>query len=168
MAEFLVGLVCIMLLVAGMHQVALLSKHGFETTTNTRYAMAWQYVEDPPLQWPLYNFSLPTRSGMDAKNYTADDRTAGGDDSFYQRRNGYLNRVYDDEVEGWLNRGGRISPHIDLKYSGGVYLTTSALDMMYASDHQAVVAVPFMDKVLDQERILIGRDLWMPRWDAIP
>ena len=45
MAEFLVGLVCIMLLVVGMQQISLLSQRGFQSMTRARHEMALQYVE---------------------------------------------------------------------------------------------------------------------------
>ena len=169
MAEFLVGLVCIMLLIVGIQQISFLSQKGFKAMTAARHAMAWQYAENPPSEWPIFNFGVPTRPGMDSKNLTADDRRGGGDDSFYQDMDGYLDMVYDDEIERYLlGAVGRTSPHIDLKYSEGTYTTTTALDMMYAAGHEAVFVVPFMDEVLGRDRILIGRDLWMPRWDAIP
>jgi len=169
MAEFLVGLVCIMLLIVGMQQVSFLSQKGFKAMHDARRAMAWQYAEAPPADWWRFNFAVPTDAGTDAKSLTADDRRAGGDDSFYQEMDGYLDRIYDDEVERYLlGVAGRTSPHIDLKYSDGMYTTTTALDMMYAAGHETVDVVPFMDRVIGRERILIGRDLWMPRWDAIP
>ncbi len=168
MAELLVGLVCIMLLVAGLQQVSILSQKGFLAMNNARHAMALQYAEDPPTQWPRFNFSNPTQPGSDGEHLTADDRKSGGDDTFYQDNNGYLDMVFDDNLEGHLLEAGRISPHVDLKYSGGVFSTTTALDMMHTAGHESADTVLFMDKVLGRDHILLNHDLWMPRWDAIP
>lgn len=168
MAEFLVGLVCIMLLVIGLQQIAFISEKGFLAMNNTRHQMAIQYAEDPPEEWLEFNFSSPAQPGPDGKDFTADDLRSGGNDSVYQDYDGYLDMVYDDVLEGFIVEAGRISPHVDLNYSSGIFSTTPGLDMMYAQDYQSVEAVPFMNKVLGRDRILIGRNLWMPRWSAIP
>ncbi len=174
MAEFLVGLVCIMLLVVGLQQISFLSQKGFLAMHNARHQMAIQYAEDPPSEWYIFNFSSPARPGPDGRSFTADDELSGGDDSFYQDLDGfngidgYVYTVRNDLLEIFYANIPPTNPQLDLKYSGGMFSTTPALHMMYTQDHQAVDAVPFMDKVLGRDQILIGRSLWMPRWDAIP
>jgi hypothetical protein len=168
MAEFLVGLVCIMLLVAGLQQIAFLSEKGFASFTNTRHAMALQYTEDPPSEWNIFNFGAQSQPGVDAKNYTADDRRVNGNDRFYQDSDGYLNKLWSDEIDGYLITGGSDVVHNDLKFSEGTFSTTAALNMMYTADRQAVTVVPFLDKILGRDQIMIRTDLWMPRWDEIP
>ncbi len=167
MAEFLVGLVCIMLLVAGLQQIALLSDRGFKAMNNARHKMAEQQVY-PVLRWSEFNFSAPVTPGPDGRAYTADDDRPVGDDTFYQDYEGYLGMVYDDLIDNYLDSAGRIDSHIDLQYSEGVFSSTAALDMNRAADQQAVEVVPFMDKVLGRDRILVGHDVWMPRWGGIP
>jgi hypothetical protein len=168
MAEFLVGLVCIMLLIAGIQQVSILSQRGFKSMNEARYAMALQYAENPPTEWPIFNFSEPAQAGRDQASYTADDTRPGGNDRFYQEIDGYLNKVDDGNLSDYLTQYRGYSVHSDLKFSEGTFAGTTALNMMYTSDQEVVDVVPFMDKVLGRDRILIGRDLWMPRWNAIP
>ncbi len=168
MAEFLVGLVCIMLLVAGLQQIAFLSEKEFMSITNTRRAMALQYTDDPPNEWNTFNFGAQTQPGVDGKNYTGDDRRTNGNDNFYQDSDSYLNKLWSDEIDGYLMAGNLISVHNDLKFSEGTYSTTAALNMMYTADRQAVEVVPFLNKILGRDQIMIRNDLWMPRWDAIP
>ena len=166
MAEFLVGLVAVMLLVAGLQQVAFLSDRGYAAMNNARHDMARQLM-DPGFVDPYrFAFGDPARLGRDGKKYTADDRRAEGNDTFYQDSDGYLEKVLDADIEGYFGSYDFYNPHNDLKVSD-VYSRSTALEMFHASDQQSVDVVPFLDRVLGRETILIGRDLVMPRLDRI-
>jgi hypothetical protein len=166
MAEFLAGLVAVMLLVAGLQQVAFLSDRGYAAMNNARRKMAQQLMD--PIFVEKYDFAFgdPTRPGVDGKNYTADDRRSFGNDSFYQQSDGYLEKVYDADLNGWLDTYDREIPQYDLKESE-VYSRSTALEMFHASDQQSVDVVSFLNRVLGRETILIGRDLVMPRLDRV-
>ena len=168
MAEFLVGLVAVMLLVAGLQQIAFLSDRGYDAMNNARQAMARRLM-DPSFAGDAlstFQFGDPTRPGRDGKNYTADDRRAGGNDTFYQGPDGYLEKVLDADIEGYLASYDFYNPHNDLKESD-VYSRSTALEMFHVSDQQSVDVVPFLNRMLGRETILIGHDLVMPRLDRI-
>lgn len=166
MAEFLVGLVCIMLLLAGIQQVAILSQQGFTAMHNARHSMARQLADTTFTDWYDFGFAGPTDPGPDGRAMTADDLLNEGDDSFYQDYGGYLEKVYDDLVSGYLTQYGGYSPHSDLRHSE-VFSSSDALDTAYAADMQTVEVVPFLDKVLGRDRLYITRQLWLPRLDGI-
>jgi hypothetical protein len=168
MAEFLVGLVAIMLLVAGLQQIAFLSDRGYDAMNNARLNMARQLMDPSFAGDALSNFEFgdPTRPGRDRKNYTADDRRAFGNDTFYQVNDGYREKVLDGDIEGYFASYDFYNPNNDLKQSD-VYSRSTALEMFHASDQQIVDVVPFLNRALGRERILIARDLVMPRLDQI-
>lgn len=167
MAEFLVGLVCIMLLLAGMQQVSILSQRGFTAMNNARYQMAKQLM-DPPNQALKFRFAMPAQAGPDGEYLTADDRTRVGDDVFFQSIHGYLNKVNDPGIGNQLGRNGLYNPDNDLKYSE-VYSKSSALPMYHAADLEKVDWAPFLGYMLGHKdkSFLIERSLWMPGLDRI-
>lgn len=166
MAEFLVGLVAVMLLVAGLQQIAFLSERGFATMNNARRNMAQQLMNTTFVDGYLFAFGDPPRPGIDEKNYTADDRRAFDNDEFYQASDGYLAKVQDADIEGYFASYGIYNPNNDLKVTS-VFSRSQALEMFHASDQQSVDVVPFLDRVLGRDTILIGRDLVMPRLDRV-
>ncbi len=168
MAEFLVGLVAVMLLVAGLQQVAFLSDRGYDAMNQARRNMA-RHLMDPAFAGDAlsnFEFGDPTRPGIDGKNYTADDRRSDGNDRFYQGNDGYHGRVLDADIEGYFGAYDIYNPNNDLKESD-VYSRSTALEMFHTSDQQMVDVVPFLNRVLGRETILIGRDVVMPRLDRI-
>lgn len=166
MAEFLVGLVAIMLLIVGLQQIAFLSDRGYAAMNNARRDMARQLMDPTFIDTFDFAFGEPTRAGVDEKNYTADDRRSFGNDRFYQESDGYLDKVTDGDLEGYLDSYDREVPHYDLEESD-VYNTSVRFQMLHASDQQTVDVVPFLNRVLGRETILIGRDLVMPRLDRV-
>ena len=166
MAEFLVGLVAIMLLVAGVQQIAFLSDRGYDAMNNARHTMARQLMSPGFVEGFSFEFGDPTRPGRDRKNYTADDRRAFGNDTFYQASDGYVEKVLDADIEGYFASYDFYNPHNDLKESD-VYSRSAALEMFHAYDQQIVDVVPFLNRVLGRETILIGHDLVMPRLDRV-
>lgn len=168
MAEFLVGLVAIMLLVAGLQQIAFLSQRGYAAMNNARLKMAGHLMDPSFAGDALSNFAFgdPTRPGSDRKNYTADDRRAYGNDTFYQVNDGYLEKVRDADIEGYFAAYDFYNPNNDLKQSD-VYSRSTALEMFHTSDQQSVDVVPFLNRVLGRETILIGSDIVMPRLDRV-
>ncbi|MBN2162917.1 MAG: hypothetical protein JXR25_08760 [Pontiellaceae bacterium] len=167
MAEFLVGLVCIMLLLAGLQQVSILSGKGFESMNQARYSLASQYI-DPTPESLGFNFSGAGEAGTDGLNLTADDQHDIGVDVVYQDSEyGYLNSVNDDLIGGFLDSAGIINPNTDLKYNDGVYSESPALQMLYAEDEREVRISPFLKKLLQLDAIHLKREVWMPRWDQL-
>lgn len=166
MAEFLVGLVAVMLLVAGLQQIAFLSDRGYEAMDNARRSMARQLMDPGFVEGYRFGFGDPSSPGSDKNNYTADDRRSNGNDSFYQDSDGYLENVYDLRIEVYLSDYDYYNPHNDLKETD-VYSRSTALEMFHASDQQRVDVVPFLDRMLGRESILIGRDVVMPRLDRV-
>ena len=170
MAEFLVGLVAIMLLVAGLQQIAFLSDRGYDAMNNARRTMA-RHLMDPSFAGDAlstFDFGDPTRPGRDRKNYTADDRKAVGNDTFYQGPDGYLEKVWDADIEGYFASYDFYNPHNDLKVSD-VYSRSTALEMFHTSTQHSVDVVPFLDRVLGKKTITVGRgqDIVMPRLDRV-
>ena len=166
MAEFLVGLVAVMLLVAGLQQIAFLSDRGYAAMNNARRDMARQLMSTTFADPYRFAFGDPPRRGIDGKNYTADDRRSFDNDQFYQAGDGYLEKVHDPDIEGYFASYGIYNRNNDLKVSD-VYSRSTALEMFHAADQQSVDVVPFLDRVLGRETILIGRDLVMPRLDRV-
>ena len=167
MAEFLVGLVCIMLVVVGLQQIDLLSRRGFEAMSNARHQLASDLM-DPTFVKPYnYAFCAPPDSGVDTENYTADDRTRPGFDAFYQDMpDGYLEKVRDADIGDYLTDYDRDIPDYDLKYST-VRDTSERLQMFHGYDQQAVDVVPFLDRILGKDTLYIGREVWMTRLDRV-
>ena len=166
MAEFLVGLVCIMLLVVGLQQISILSQQGFTAMNNARHDMALQLADTTFTDWWRFGFAGPTDPGPDGRVLTADDRIMEGDDTFYQEPDGYLQKVDDYTISAYLAESGIYSPHSDLKYSE-VYSASEALNMAYSADLQTVELLPFLNKIFQRDSLFITRQLWMPRLDAV-
>ncbi len=165
MAEFLVGLVCIMFLVSGMMLVSTLSRRGFDAERGVRRTIAMQYAYPTFNEWPDFQFSEPTDPGDDGKPYTGDDEAVYGTDSFYQRF--YLPRVYNDLIGDYYEDHNRLNPNDDLEYSDGIFVHGDSLDMIHAVQGSTVYLPPFLARMLDQESMFVGREIWMPRWNGI-
>ena len=168
MTEFLVGLFCVVLLLAGLHQASVFSAQGFESMRAARYGITRQYVDPDDDMWCGFNFAGPTSAGADGQNFTADDRHSGGFDDVYQNNNhGYLSTVYDDRILGYMEDAALQDPNIELEFNNGVYSGTTALDMVHGEDQREVGLVLFLKNIFDRESVLIRRSVWMPRWDRI-
>ncbi|MEA2068646.1 MAG: hypothetical protein U9P12_05545 [Verrucomicrobiota bacterium] len=169
MAEFLVGLVGIMLLVVGLQQASLVSRKSFKAYSAVREDVAMQLTESMERYSGEFLFADTVDAGNDRKNYTGDDRIVVGDNSFYTEGNGFLERVgYPgaDEIGDRLNEYDRIDPYSDLADTSDSDLSQK-FRMHYAVDIQPVEILPFLRKVLGKDTVNLRREIFMPSWDGL-
>jgi hypothetical protein len=166
MAEFLVGLVSIMLLIVGLQQIAFLSEKSFEAHTNVRSSLAEQLADPMSDYIEGFVFATKTDPGPDEKNYTADDQIVVGDDAFYEEGRGFLHAVDYAVLNGFLYDYEREDPYYNLSDSSFTDISKN-FQMFYAADQQPVDVVPFLRKILGKDIINVQRELWMPAWDGL-
>ncbi len=169
MAEFLVGLVGIMLLVVGLQQVSIVSQKSFEAYANVREDLAVQLTDSMERYTGEFLFAETVDPGADGKNYTGDDRIVVGDNSFYTDGNGFLEYVgYPgaDEIGDRLDEYGLIDPYSELNDSS-VSDLSKKFRMHHAIARQPVEILPFLRKVLGRETINIQHEAWMSSWDGL-
>ena len=163
MAEFLVGLVGIMLLVVGLQQISIISRKSFEAHVNVRTQLAEQ-LADPMADYSGdYVFVATVDKGLDQKNYTGDDRIVEGDDGLFTEGNGFLDLVNYYDISGYLLGHDLEDPYHRLDDSSFLILSES-FSMYYAQDNQQVEIVPFLRKVVGRDTIELKREAWMPSW----
>ncbi len=166
MMEFLVGLVCIMLLIIGLQQAALLSGRTFEAYSNVRAELAYQ-VSYPNADYTgEYIFTEQTDIGPDEKIYTGDDKVVPGDDSFYTEGQGFLHMVDYASLKNYLWDYELIDYYYRLSDSSFSVLSES-FQMFHAYDAQEVEVVPFLRKIIKKDTLLLERYGWMPAWDKL-
>lgn len=166
MAEFLVGLVSVMLLVVGLQQISLLSDRSFAAHFNVRKSLAEQMVA-PAVAYPDgFVFATKTDPGPDGKNYTADDVVVVGNDDFFEKGQGFLHAVDYAVLNGYLWDYECDDPYYRLSDSAFSELSES-FDMLYATDRQSVDVVPFLRRVLGRDTIDIQQEAWMPVLDGL-
>lgn len=165
MAEFLVGLVGIMLLIVGLQQVSIISRKSFEAHVNVRTQLAEQMVDPMADYTGDYIFVATVDKGEDQKGYTGDDRILEGDDGFFTEGNGFLDLVNYYDVSGYLldPTYDREDPYHRLEDSSFLVLSES-FSMYYAADNQAVDVVPFLRTVIGRDTINLKREAWIPSW----
>ena len=169
MAEFLVGLVGIMLLVVGLQQIPLVSRKSFKAYSAAREDVAMQLTESMERYSGEFLFADTVDAGADRKNYTGDDRVVVGDNSFYTEGNGFLERVgYPGagEIGDQLNDYERIDPYSDLADTSDSDLSQK-FRMHYAVNVQPVEILPFLRKVLGKDTVNLQREVFMPSWDGL-
>ncbi len=166
MAEFLVGLVGIMLLVVGLQQIAIVSNQSFKAHFNVRRLLAEQMVDPMADYTGEYGFFPTTDPGLDDKKYTADDFMVEGNDDFFKKRKGFRYAVDYYSLEVRLDEYGRADPYYHLSERGLANLSKS-FEMFYAEDRQPVEVVPFLRRVLGRDIIEIEQSGWMPAWDKV-
>lgn len=166
MAEFLVGLVGLMLLVVGLQQVSLLSSGSLKAHFNVRRSLAVQ-IADPMADYSGdYAFFPTTTSGRDGKPYTADDSIVAGNDDFFTNRKGFRYAVDYYSLDEYLTEYGRNDPYYHLSERSFAKLSKS-FEMFYAGDRQSIEVVPFLRRALGRDQVEIGQSGWMPAWDKV-
>ena len=166
MAEFLVGLVGIMLLVVGLQQVALVSRGSFDAHINVRRLLAEQMTDPMSNYSGDYAFFPTTDPGLDDKKYTGDDVRVTGDDSFFTKREGYRYAVDYSTLSEYLDEYGCDDPYYHLSKRTLADLSKS-FEMFYAVDQQPVVVVPLLRQVLGRDSLGLEQSGWMPAWDKV-
>lgn len=167
MAEFLVGLVGILVLVVGLQQISIVSKKSFAAHTAARTQVAEQ-LADPT--WDDYTgdfvFVDAVDPGIDQKVYTGDDNVVEGDDSFYTEGKGFLHAVDYALMNGYLVDHDRDDPYYRLNDSSFSILSES-FAMHYGADVQPVELLPVLRKVVGKDSINLKRDMFMPSWKGL-
>lgn len=157
MAEFLVGLAGIMLLVVGLQQISILSIRSFEAHSKVRKLLAEQMMDPMADYTDGFVFATKTDPGADGKNYTGDDRVVAGNSDFFEKGQGFLDKVNYDSMAGYLPD----NPYDALTESGLTDLSQS-FGMLYAEDRKSVEVVPFLRRALGRDSVNIERHVWMP------
>ncbi len=157
MAEFLVGLAGVMLLVVGLQQISILSARSFEAHSNVRKSLAEQMMDPMSDYTEGFVFATKTDPGRDGKNYTGDDRLVAGNSDFFEKGQGFLDKVNHDSLVGYLPD----NPYDALTESGLTDLSKS-FEMLYAEDRKSVEVVPFLRRVLERGSVNLERHVWMP------
>lgn len=163
MAEFLVGLVGIMLLVVGLQQVSIISRKSFESHVNVRSQLAEQMVDPMADYTGDYIFVDTVDKGEDQKGYTGDDQILEGDDSFYTDGDGLLDLVNYYDVSGYLLTYDLEDPYHRFD-DASFYVLSKSFSMFYAADNQEVEVVPFLRTVIGRDTINLKREAWIPSW----
>jgi len=166
MAEFLLGLVAIMLLMVGLQQVSIVSRKSFDAYVNSRGQVARMQIDPNSDYIEGFEFAETVDPGNDGKNYTGDDEVVVGDDSFYTEGRGFLHMVDYALLEGYLWDWEREDHYYKLSDSAFSSISES-FSMFYGLDYQEVEVVPFLDKVVGRETILLERGVWMPWWGGL-
>lgn len=166
MAEFLVGLVGIMVLVVGLQQVAKLSEGSFKMHFNIRKSLAEQMVDPMADYVEGFVFATKTAPGLDGKNYTADDAVVIGNDGFFKGRRGFRYAVDYSALDGYLNAYDRDNPYSRLSDSSFSDLSEN-FEMLYAMDMQSVEVAPFLRRMLGRDTLNLRREAWMPKLDGL-
>ncbi len=166
MAEFLVGLVSIMLLVVGLQQIALVSVASFRAYSNVRGSLAEQMADTHSDYTEGFVFATMTDPGADGKNYTGDDIVMVGTDDFFEKGKGFLHAVDYAMLRDYLWSYDREDPYYNLSDSDFSEMSKS-FEMLYASDIQPVDVVPFLRRVLGRNMINIEQECWMPALDGL-
>lgn len=166
MAELLLGLVAILLLVVGLQQVSLLSRGTFEAYANAREQVAQLQIDPNSDYIEGFQFVERVDPGTDGKNYTGDDRMVVGDDGFYTDGQGFLDKVDYKQLEGYLWDWERPDHYYKLSDSSFSSISES-FSMFRGMDVQEVEVVPFLDKVIGRETIVLKQEIWMPWWNGV-
>ena len=170
MAEFLVGLVGIMLLVVGLQQIAILSEKNFEMHHKVRGDLAVQMTESSSPFIPGFSFATKTDLGADGKAYTGDDQVVVGTDDVYTGPNGLMSAVDYGWMRGTLWDYAPPSrdndPYNRLAESGFSDLSKK-FEMFYAEDRVPVEVVPFLRRLLGRDSINLRQQAWMPALDGL-
>ena len=161
MAEFLVGLVGIMLLIVGLQQISILSARSFEAHSNVRKLLAEQMMDPMSDYTEGFVFATKTDPGPDGKTYTGDDRVMIGNTDFFEKGQGFLPAVDHAELSGRLSEYGCADPYYNLTDSGFTEVSKS-FEMLYAEDRKSVEVVPFLRRALGRGTVNIERHAWMP------
>ena len=166
MAEFLLGLVAIMLLMVGLQQVSMVSNRSFKAYANSREVVARMQVDSNADYVEGFEFVERVDPGADGKNYTGDDQLVVGDDHFYTEGRGFLHMVDYALLEGYLWDYDRDDHYYKLSDSS-FSVVSESFSMLYGADVQSAEIVPFLDKVLGRDSIDIKREIWMPSWNKL-
>lgn len=166
MAEFLVGLVGIMLLVVGLQQISIISKSSFDAHVNARTRLAEQLIDPMSDYTGEYIFVDTVDKGPDEKLYTGDDRIVEGDDSFFTEGDGFLDLVNYYDLSGTLLDYDMEDPYHRMEDSSFLELSES-FSMYYGMDIQEVEVVPFLRKVVGRDYIELQREAWIPSWGKL-
>ena len=161
MAEFLVGLVGIMLLVVGLQQISILSTRSFEAHSKVRTLLAEQMMDPSADYTEGFVFATKTDPGPDGKNYTGDDRVVEGSADFFEKKQGFLPAVDYAELSGRLLEHGCPNPYHRLADSEFTDVSKS-FEMLYAEDRGSVEVVPFLRRALGRGSVGIEQHAWMP------
>ena len=168
MAEFLLGLVAIMLLVVGLQQVSILSRTTFEMHVDARTQLAEQLADPMSDYTGDYIFVDTVDRGADKKIYTADDRIVEGDAGFFSDGNGFLEIVNYYDLSDYL-----LDPNYDLEDpyhrldDSSYSVLSKSFAMHYGLAEQAVDVVPFLRKAIGRDEINMRREVWMPAWGGL-
>lgn len=156
MIEFIVGIVAVLALFAGMLQLASLTRAQTDTMVNARRAAAERAMSDPAmLSYPDYIDSISL--GADGSSYSADDEPELGDPAAFTAV------TVDPSAEGpaaWALvdavPGNRFSA---LRSSGSIH----DLQLVSGSDRRTVAVLPGVQHLLyDDDAITVESRVWMP------
>ena len=156
MTEFLAGLVAILVLVAGMVQLASITRKHTNTMIDAR-AMAGQRAVDPVGWLQTSTYIKDWREGGDGKRYTADDEPLP--DTLY----GFNNEIVDrsaDSASGWdLMNNARYDHIADLR---DVSEPPIQFGMVNGSSEADIQLLPVFQRLIyAAQEINLETEVWM-------
>jgi hypothetical protein len=170
MAEFLVGLVGIMLLIVGLQQISFVSDKNFKLHHKVRGDLAIQMTESGSDFIEGFVYATKPDLGADGQGYTGDDQIVAGNDDVYVGSFGVLYAI----DYGWMS--GYMADYLPASLENDPYgrledngdgEESENFEMFYAEERTPVEVVPFFRKVLGRDSINLRQQFWMPALDGL-
>lgn len=156
MVEFVVGIIAVLILFAGLMQIASLTKTHTDTMVEARRLAAEQAVIDMDTLSPS-EYILQWRNGADGKPYTRDDEYGNADPGAFGER--MVERA-SATAAGWDVID--LAPNDDISYLHNNPDPSSSFGLVKGSAHGTVDLLPAFQKfIYAAPRIDVGCDVWM-------
>jgi hypothetical protein len=171
MVEFLLGLVGIMFLVAGLLQAREISYKNLKMQCDSREDMADLLTGAGSSQSGDFVYSKGHDTGNDKKMYTGDDVMLSDSPSTFfgsfLPASGYIEpptgsgsiQEYFSEFETARN-----DPYASLEDTGDL---GASFNMLFSQDSAEIRIMPFLRRIIGKNMFILERSIWMPKLDGL-